>query len=120
MTVDIFSAIIPYRESIPRVFICSPYKANSRERRELYRQYAQEMALLAINEGKAPYAPHLYLTDILADENATMRRVGLRVGIEYLKHSDEMWICKRHGVSQGMRLEIDVAERFGIRIIEKM
>lgn len=108
-----------YDEFMPTVFICSPYKANSEERRELYRKYAQEMVLQAIQADAAPYAPHLYLPDVLNDEDALMRRKGIRVGAEYLKRCDEMWLCTRYGISQGMRDEIFVAEKFGIHVVEK-
>lgn len=87
-------------DRIKAVFICSPFKANSEERRAEYRRYAQEMALSALQEGAAPYAPHLYLPDILDDEDA-------------------LWLCTRYGISNGMRKEISAAQRNGIRIIEK-
>lgn len=101
------------------VFICSRYKANSEEQRAVYRRYAQEMVLQAIEEGAAPYAPHLYLPDILNDEDAMARRKGIWAGLEFLKRCDEMWLCTRYGISSGMRFEIFDAQKYGIRIIKK-
>ncbi|MCI9517696.1 MAG: DUF4406 domain-containing protein [Clostridia bacterium] len=106
-------------DRIKAVFICSPFKANSEERRAEYRRYAQEMALSALQEGAAPYAPHLYLPDILDDEDALARRKGILAGIEFLTRCDALWLCTRYGISNGMRKEISAAQRNGIRIIEK-
>ena len=89
-------------DRIKAVFICSPFKANSEERRAEYRRYAQEMALSALN-----------------DEDALARRKGILAGIEFLTRCDALWLCTRYGISNGMRKEISAAQRNGIRIIEK-
>lgn len=103
-----------------KVYICSPYRATNVD--ELHRNiaYAQEMTLQAIKAGAAPYTPHLYLPNILDDSNAEAREQGMSVGLEFLMSCDVIWVCGKYGISEGMRKEIEMAQNFGISVVEKM
>ena len=102
-----------------RVFICSPFKALTPERQALYIEYAKEKTLEAIKQGYAPYTPHLYLTSVLNDNDPYARHKGFQIGYEFMKVCDEIWVCARYDVSNGMRKEVGTAGRLGLKIVIK-
>jgi len=99
------------------VFICSPYAAESPEQRELHCRYARRLCRYAVDEGFAPFAPHLLFTQFLDDVDAVQRSQGLRAGKVFLSFCRQLWFGVKHGISDGMKDEIeDAAKTFGIPI----
>ena len=89
-----------------RAYICSPFRADTREQREnnlrmarAYMSYAnKKMNMNAV-------APHAYLPLLLCDEIPAERAIALRFGLEILEQSDVMLVCGNK-LSNGMRGEI--------------
>ncbi|MDR0666299.1 MAG: hypothetical protein LBF71_02695 [Campylobacteraceae bacterium] len=114
-----------------KVYLCSPYSGGdnsslnpnsiispAKQRRERNKRYALEMMLRVMKERKdAVFAPHLLYTAILNDDVAIDRRMGLEAGFEFLKACDMLLVGDRYGISEGMRLEIEFAEKQGIRVV---
>jgi nucleoside 2-deoxyribosyltransferase len=72
-----------------------------------------------INEGDAPYAPHLYLTDVLDDNKPEERENGIACGLEFLKQCDEILAYAPNNslekdVTPGMFRELSFAVGLGI------
>jgi nucleoside 2-deoxyribosyltransferase len=88
-------------------YICSPYRGDIERNIE----YAKELTLLAIKQGYAPITPHLYLTQVLDDNNEEQRKAGMEIALELLKKCDVVVVGTRYGVSQGMARELDFALR---------
>lgn len=97
-----------------RIFICSPFSGPDRS---LNIERAQQYCLQAINEGAAPFAPHLLYPQFL-DESPKQRELGMDAGKEFLKCCHEVWVFGEK-ISVGMQEEITLANYWGIEVINK-
>lgn len=96
---------------IPRcVFICSPFSADNDA--DFFRniEYAQDATRDAISRGESPYTPHLFLTQVLKDEDPQERALSLEISKRFLMRCDGIAVYLDHGVSPGMRGEIAAAQ----------
>lgn len=94
-----------------KVFICSPYRGNITENEAKALTYCWR----AVAKGYLPYAPHLYFTQLLDDNNPTQRDAGINAGLEWLRQCDEVWAFGT--ITDGMRIEIAEAEQLGIKVV---
>lgn len=88
------------------VFICSPYAGDI----ERNTRKAQGYCRFAYIKGSIPFAPHLHNPQFLDEDIPEERKVGIELGIELLKRSDELW-CFGNKLTDGMRAEL----RFAIK-----
>jgi len=95
------------------VFICSPYRGDV----EKNKQRAIELGKYAIEKNFIPIIPHIYVTQLLDDNKLDERRKGLEISLQLLSMCQMMWLDERTGISEGMRLELDYAEKMGIKVI---
>ena len=89
-----------------RAYVCSPFRADTREQREKNLRTARAYMFYAnkkMNMNAA--APHAYMPLLLCDEIPAERAIALRFGLEILEQSDVMLICGNR-LSNGMRGEI--------------
>lgn len=78
----------------------------------------KHLTKLALQLGYTPITTHLYLTQVLNDNNPTERRQGLKAGGNILNACDTIIIGARYGVSAGMAAEMDAAkEKYTIIVI---
>ena len=103
-------------KAMQRVFICSPYRAATKEDLARNIAYAKELTANAISEGSAPFTPHLYLPQVISDACVTMRKTGISVGLRFLETCTEIHVGARYGITAGMREEIRHAKRCGIAV----
>lgn len=103
-------------KTMPRVFICSPFRAADATEFERNVEYAKELTQEAVSEGYAPFTPHLYLPQVLDDSCPTMRDMGIRVGLAFLEICTEIHVGARYGITAGMRREIAYARSRGISV----
>lgn len=85
-----------------KVFICSAFsgkniKENIKIAKGLCRRFVQD--------GDIPFAPHLYFTQFLDDENTEERELGLECSLEWLEICDVMYIFGE--LTAGMKKEIE-------------
>ena len=100
-----------------RAYICSPYRARTEAEFDRNIDYAQELTRRALMAGVAPITPHLYLTQCLNDKKREERAVGMAAGMQLLKGCDFVIAGIKHGISEGMRWEIALANERGIDVV---
>lgn len=93
------------------VYVCSPYRGDT----EKNIAYVKELTRAVLEAGYTPITPHLYLTQVLSDENPKERALGLKAGQELLKHCEYILIGSRYGISEGMQQEIVIAREVGAK-----
>lgn len=87
------------------VYICSPYRGETARNLE----YAKEITRIALDNGFAPVTPHLYLTQVVDDNEPKERKRSMAAGKELLKQCKYILIGSRYGLSEGMLEEIQLA-----------
>jgi hypothetical protein len=98
------------------IFICSPYSGNL----EYNIGRARKLCLLAVNEGHAPFAPHLFYTQFLNDTNPLQRTMGMNCGLVFLGMCDELWYLDVvPKLSEGMLIEMEHARALNIPCIPR-
>ena len=93
------------------IYVCSPLKGDIRQNIDNALEYCRRVTL----EGNVPIAPHAYFTSFLDDTVPHERRAGMEMGMELLKHADELHVFG-NVISEGMQNEIDYAEANGIPV----
>ena len=86
-------------------YICSPYRGDIERNTE----YARELTRIALDCGYTPITPHLYLTQVLNEEDQEQREKGMAAGTELLRNCRYIFIGSRYGLSEGMLAEIQIA-----------
>lgn len=105
-----------------KVFICSPCRPRGETREAREKDWicnvnrARYACRYAISQGKMPYAPHLYFTTILSEEDDDERELGILLGLSWLVQCDELWIIGRR-ITDGMEREIAKAKEWNIKVI---
>jgi hypothetical protein len=94
------------------VYICSPLRGDIERNIAKANGYCRFAATM---QGVVPLASHTIFTQFLDDEISEERALGLRMGLELLKHCCELYVFGSR-VSDGMLGEIEAAERLGIPI----
>ena len=98
-----------------KVFICSPFRADTCVEIGKNIALARRACRHAIEEDAIPIAPHIYFTQFLDDDLKRERDLGIAAGIELLKECDELWIVGDH-ISEGMAEEIARAKAYHIPV----
>lgn len=98
-----------------KVFICSPYRAETPEGLEENIELAKRISRYAAEQGHTVLCPHLLYPQFLDDNDKGERELGIKAGLEMLKDADEVWVPSWK-VSEGMKREIAEAEKLGIPV----
>ena len=96
------------------IFLCSPYSSTNSAQHHLNIQLAELCCLYIVRQGYVPLAPHLLYTTFLDDRVSSEREAGIECGLTLLAKCDEMWLPAYGGLSDGMQLEMDEADRLKI------
>ena len=91
-----------------RVFVCSPYAGDIEGNTRKAREYCR----LETIQGNLPFAPHLLFPQFMDDGNAQQRELGIRMGLEIMKHCDELHVYGDR-ISSGMAREIATWREMG-------
>lgn len=100
-----------------KVYICSPYRAQDSAEQDRNIDYAQELTRQAIEAGLAPITPHLYMTQCLNEDKPEERAAGMVAGLTLLKGCDFVIAGVKYGISEGMREEIQTADKLQIEVV---
>ena len=109
-------------DRLKKVFICSPCRPRgetpkARERDGIGNiNRARQACRYALDQGKIPYAPHLYFTTILSEADEDERELGILLGLVWLSQCDELWVIGRR-ITEGMKREIAQAKAWNIRVV---
>ena len=80
-------------------------------------------AMLAVRDsllrGEAPYASHLFFTQMLDDNIPTERTAGINAGLTVGQNAPVTALYLDLGMSHGMRLGADAAKEHGREIVER-
>lgn len=93
------------------VYVGSPYRGNIEHNTARARRYCR----FVCTEGAVPIAPHLHNTQFLDESLPEEREVGLKLGLQLLKHCDELWLFGDR-LTEGMEVELYEAHRLKMNI----
>ena len=102
----------PGRRYMPMTYICSRYAGNV----ERNRSDAIRFCRFAIEKGFMPVASHLLYPQILSDDIADERTLGLRFGTLLLDRCEEVWVFTDGTLSPGMEMEVRRAKKRRMKI----
>lgn len=103
------------------VILCSAYRGDTENNTRI----AKMLCHLILKKFKVfAFAPHLYFTQFLDDENQEDRELGIGIFKEYAKRFDELWVytyegpeeALKQGITEGMQKEIDMAKKMGLPV----
>lgn len=89
-----------------RIFICSPFRHRLLYKQKLYVEYARDLCRFCIEQGHAPFAPHLLYPQFLRESEVIERSQGIRAALIFLSICQELWLGSGFGISESMRDEI--------------
>jgi hypothetical protein len=99
------------------VYICSPFRATDPAILQRNIEYAQELTRDSLLRGESPVTVHLYMTQCLNETQEQERNIGLAAGREIISRCDAVMVGARHGISAGMKAEIEFAKKNRIPIV---
>lgn len=93
---------------MPMVYICSRYRADTREQLETNIKVAKWAAYQAVKRGQIPIAPHLYFPRFMDDSMPQERYFDMQAGKRLMDQCSTFHIITVENViSEGMAAEID-------------
>ena len=97
----------------------SPFSAPTHNEivRNVY--YAMLAVRDSLSRGEAPYASHLFFTQMLDDTIPAERTLGIDAGFAIGSSATTTAVYADLGTSRGMELGIEAAEKFGRKIVER-
>lgn len=93
------------------IFVSSPFKGE----REKNIAFAHMACAYVLKQGHVPFAPHLFFTQFLDDDDKKQRDQGIKGGFVVLERCDEFWWFGE-GLSSGMYAEMRTANEHNIPI----
>lgn len=103
----------------PFTVIESPFSAPTIDGLVRNVQYTMLAVRDSLNRGEAPYASHLFYTQMLDDNNAAERQLGMDAGLTICQHADQTAAYIDLGTSRGMEYGIEAARKAGRAILER-
>jgi hypothetical protein len=97
-----------------RVFICSPFAGEIERNVEI----AKKLCRMAMEQGYAPFAPHLLYPRFVDDFNPDERAAGINCGLSFMQTCSEVWAFMGNGISKGMKKELAHAREINKPIVE--
>ena len=95
------------------VVLESPYAGNITENVA----YARRALRDSIARGEAPFASHLLYPQVLNDDELDQRNRGITLNYTFIEKCDYVVVYEDKGISHGMLLAIDHAQRLGKMIV---
>ena len=95
------------------VVIESPYKGKVKQNVA----YAQKCMSDSLLRGECPFASHLLYTQVLDDTVPELRSMGMSRAFEWYRHADLMAVYIDKGISDGMKMGMEIAENLGIEMV---
>ncbi len=103
----------------PVVVIESPFAAATDVGKEHHLHYARVAMLDAIARGETPLASHLLYTQVLDDDNAEQRDLGMRMGYDVAPAVSKVALYDDLGISNGMLRSSRVWTELGKRVVKR-
>lgn len=96
-----------------KVVIESPWRASQAYSVDQHRTYLMHAMADCVARGEIPFASHLYLAEILNDDDPRERALGISAGWEWGRHADAIAVYCDFSISEGMALSIAHYEKLG-------
>ena len=103
----------------PFTVIESPFSAPDIDRLVRNVQYTMLAVRDSLNRDEAPYASHLFYTQMLDDNNQDERQLGMDAGLTICHHAEQTAVYTDYGTSRGMQYGIETASTAGRSVIER-
>lgn len=107
--------ILTESRTTPIIYVCSPLKGDIPGNTAKAREYCRAV----VEKGYIPFAPHVFFTQFLDENNPEEREIGIRLGTQFIQRmnpqTDELWAFGSI-ISAGMQAEIDAAVNHGITV----
>lgn len=100
------------RKVLPRVLVESPYAGDVAENLRYLRACLKD----SLDRGEAPFASHLFYTQILDDTVPEERDLGMRAGFAWGECADFVAVYQDRGLSPGMLEGLKAHARSGVRV----
>lgn len=102
-----------------RVYVCSPYNADTAEKILANTKLAKSVCKAIVKAGNYPVAPHLYFPRFMDDKSEAEREFGIMAGLQLMNGCDEVMACVVNDyISPGMERELTyAANNLGIPVI---
>jgi hypothetical protein len=94
------------------VVIESPYSGDVEENVK----YARKCVKDCLRRGEAPYASHLFYTQVLNDLNRQERHLGIQAELDWGAKADLVAVYTDREISKGMEIGIEAAKKRGTPI----
>ena len=88
-----------------KVFIVSPYSGDV----EANVAYGKKCLLDSIKRLETPFAGHLFYTQVLDDANELDRKIGMKLGRDWMEECEVVAVYVDRGMSRGMVADIQYA-----------
>ena len=125
-----------------KAYICHPYSADPEGNIEKVKNICKEIALSSVShmreelepmevEGEfntpynqvffrdpvvTPVAPHLLFPKFMSEDGGVSRDAAMAFCLNLMAGCDELWVCSNE-VTAGMRMEIEFASVWGVRVV---
>ena len=96
------------------VYICSPYRADTKEQLKKHIKYAKKLSKKWVLKGYSVITPHLYYTNFLDDNDPKQRDMGLASARDLILKCDFVVVGLKYGMSDGMGAELNFANNHNI------
>mgnify|MGYP003587245416 CR=1 FL=1 len=103
----------------PFTVIESPFSAPTIEGLVHNVQYTMLAVRDSLNRGEAPYASHLFYTQMLDDNSDVERQLGMDAGLTICRHAEQSAAYVDLGTSHGMKYGIGAAKKVGRAVVER-
>ena len=100
-----------------RVIIESPYAGETEADTQANVEYARACMRDSLMRGEAPLLSHLLYTQVLDDTVPDERTLGINAGQVWRHVCDYYVVYMDRGISKGMQIGIDNANRDGIPVV---
>jgi len=107
---------------VSKIYICSRYRADTKEQFKLQLAKTKEIAREVALAGHDVIVPHLMLTQFLDDSVESEREVGIASALRLLDVCGFLYVYIGLGVSKGMEAEIEYIKdkKIGARYFRNM
>jgi hypothetical protein len=95
-----------------KVIVESPFRGDKISNKE----YLIGCMTDCFNRGEAPFASHYLYTEVLDDDQAVQRELGMAAGFAWMQVADYVAVYCDLGISSGMKEGIKHARQFGLEV----
>ncbi len=96
------------------VYICSPYRADTKKQLKKHIKYAKKLSREWVLKGYSVITTHLYYTNFLDDNDELQREMGLSSARDLILKCDFVVAGLKYDISAGMGAELNFANQHNI------